>query len=159
MKKIILIVALGFSVCSIKAQITGEVFPSGNHEHGKGLPGANVYWEGANTGTSTDTTGAFIILPPARLPANLIISFIGFKTDTIKIFKHEESLHVGLIPTLEMDEFVVQERKQSTSYDMMSIRQVEQIDASELTRAACCNISEAFETNASVDVVSSDGVT
>ncbi len=159
MKKIILIVALGFSVCSIKAQITGEVFPSGNHEHGKGLPGANVYWEGANTGTSTDTTGAFIILPPARLPANLIISFIGFKTDTIKIFKPEESLHVGLIPTLEMDEFVVQERKQSTSYDMMSIRQVEQIDASELTRAACCNISEAFETNASVDVVSSDGVT
>tara|TARA_B110001469_G_scaffold127250_1_gene147403 strand:- start:2026 stop:4236 length:2211 start_codon:yes stop_codon:yes gene_type:complete len=159
MKKIILILALGFSVYSIKAQITGEVFPSVNDKHGKGLPGANVYWEGANTGTSTDTTGAFMILPPARLPANLIISFIGFKTDTIKVFKPEESLHVGLIPTLEMDEFVVQERKQSTSYDMMSIRQIEQIGASELTRAACCNISEAFETNASVDVVSSDGVT
>ena len=159
MKKIILILALGFSVYSIKAQITGEVFPSVNDKHGKGLPGANVYWEGANTGTSTDTTGAFMILPPARLPANLIISFIGFKTDTIKVFKPEESLHVGLIPTLEMDEFVVQEQKQSTSYDMMSIRQIEQIGASELTRAACCNISEAFETNASVDVVSSDGVT
>ena len=159
MKKVLLIVAIGLAVFSSRAQITGEVFPEGNHEHGKGLPGANVYWEGANTGTSTDTTGAFVILPPARLPANLIISFIGFKADTIQILKPEESIHVALKSKGNMDEFVVEERKQSTSYNMMAIRQVEQLDASELSRAACCNISEAFETNASVDVVSSDGVT
>jgi outer membrane receptor for ferrienterochelin and colicins len=159
MKKVLLIVAIGLAVFSSRAQITGEVFPEGNHEQGNGLPGANVYWEGANTGTSTDTTGAFVILPPARLPANLIISFIGFKADTIKILKPEESIYVALKSTGNMDEFVVEERKQSTSYNMMSIRQVEQLDASELSRAACCNISEAFETNASVDVVSSDGVT
>ena len=159
MKKTVFLLTFLFVAFVVKAQISGEVFPKGQHEHGKGLPGANVYWEGASTGTSTDTTGAFVISPPAKFPSNLIISFIGFKSDTIKINKPKESLHIGLTPALVMDEFVVQERKQSTSYDMMSIRQVEQIDASELTRAACCNISEAFETNASVDVVSSDGVT
>ncbi len=142
------------------AQISGEVFPEGSHEHGKGLPGATIYWEKSpSDGTSTDETGAFVIQSPAKLPAKLVVSYIGFKPDTILIETAQNELHIGLKPSLNMDEVVVQERKKSTSYDMMDAKHVENIGAGELTRAACCNISEAFETNASVDVVSSDGVT
>ena len=58
-----------------------------------------------------------------------------------------------------MSEVVVTERVQSTSIDMMSTKAVETVSSCELTRGACCNISEAFQTNASVDVVATDGVT
>lgn len=160
MKKVFIGVCLLFLGSNITAQITGEVFPHGQHEHGKGLPGANVYWEKSpDKGTSTNNSGSFVIQPPAQLPAQLIISYIGFKSDTIMILKPEQDIHIGLKSSVKMDEVVIQERKQSTSYDMMEVKHVENIGSGELTRAACCNISEAFETNASVDVVASDGVT
>lgn len=160
MKHLFFTTIIAFGSLLGSAQISGEVYPEGAHEHGKGLPGANVYWlYDISNGTFTNEHGEFTILPPAKLPNKLVISYIGFESDTIEITKPSQNIHLGLKPSLKIDEVVVEARKQSTSYDMMDAKHVENIGSEELTRAACCNISEAFETNASVDVVSSDGVT
>ena len=47
----------------------------------------------------------------------------------------------------------------STVDSKMSVGQVQKITVGELCRAACCNLSESFETNASVDVGSTDAAT
>ena len=47
----------------------------------------------------------------------------------------------------------------STLDSKMTVGQVQKITVNELCRAACCNLSESFETNASVDVNYSDAAT
>ena len=47
----------------------------------------------------------------------------------------------------------------STVDSKMTVGQVQKITVGELCRAACCNLSESFETNASVDVNSTDAAT
>ncbi|MDH3652608.1 MAG: TonB-dependent receptor, partial [Saprospiraceae bacterium] len=50
-------------------------------------------------------------------------------------------------------------RQKSTEYSFLDPRKVEKINESELLKAACCNLSESFETNPSVDVAFTDAVT
>ena len=47
----------------------------------------------------------------------------------------------------------------STVDSKLTVGQVQKITVGELCRAACCNLSESFETNASVDVNSTDAAT
>ena len=48
------------------------------------LPGANVYWAGTTKGTTTHENGVFLI---DRMEGNdkLVISFVGYKADTISV--------------------------------------------------------------------------
>lgn len=57
-----------------------------------------------------------------------------------------------------MKEVVLEARKRSSSISRMKTLHVEELNAAELRKAACCNLSESFETNASVDVNITDAV-
>ena len=153
MKTIILI--LLFLPTIIMAQVSGTV----NSKSQESLIGVNVYWSGTTQGTFTMESGKFSIPEPKEYPANLIFSYVGFESDTIQVFTKNQNINIKLKQSIELKAAEVVERKQSTSISLIKPINVESIGAEELTRAACCNISEAFETNASVDVVSSDGVT
>lgn len=88
----------------------------------------------------------------------LVVSFVGMKSDTITV----KNLHDILVIHAKNNvlEEVVVSRKQKSSYiSKMTPNRVEMITAKELFKAACCDLSESFTTNASVDVVSSDAVT
>ena len=50
------------------------------------LPGVTVRWEGTSVGTATDVEGRFKVLMPAD-SATLVVSFIGMKTERVKILK------------------------------------------------------------------------
>jgi len=58
-----------------------------------------------------------------------------------------------------IDEVQVVQRRKSVVKSRTTAFDTEKIGAEELCRAACCNLSEAFETNASVDVAYSDAAT
>lgn len=58
-----------------------------------------------------------------------------------------------------IDEITVVQRKKGTVRSRVDALNTEKINDAELCRAACCNLSEAFETNASVDVAYSDAAT
>ncbi|WP_221390314.1 TonB-dependent receptor domain-containing protein [Dyadobacter sp. NIV53] len=121
----------------------------------KPITGANVYWSGTTHATSTDTSGKFTI-PRITQTSLLIISFVGFRNDTIKIGS-ESDLQIVLRNDQTLNEVVV--RGNSTSIDRLSPHQTEIITTRALAKAACCNLSESFETNASVSVSYSDAVT
>lgn len=142
---------------SISAQrLTGSVNEQVNNAKTlKPITGANVYWAGTTHATSTDTSGKFNI-PRITQTNLLIISFVGFQNDTVKIGS-ESDLQIVLHNDQTLNEVVV--RGNSTSIDRLSPHQTEIITTRALAKAACCNLSESFETNASVSVSYSDAVT
>ncbi|HLU87877.1 MAG TPA: TonB-dependent receptor, partial [Taishania sp.] len=57
-----------------------------------------------------------------------------------------------------LPELVVEYRRNTKSFSKVSTLAVEQISLGELRKAACCNLSESFETNVSVDVNFTDAI-
>ncbi len=121
------------------------------------LAGANVFWLDTSIGAVTDIDGKFSI-PYEPSYTKLVISYVGFKTDTITITKPKYIKHL-LEATGDLDQIVLTARKRATSRSYMSAQNIMTISSDELLKAACCNLSESFETNPSIDVNFSDAVT
>ncbi len=73
-----------------------------------GLPGANVYWMNSQIGTITNEEGLFGI-PYSKDYDKLIISYVGFESDTLTI-KEPKMVHHSLKPSNELNEVVVEKR-------------------------------------------------
>ncbi|MCU4157782.1 TonB-dependent receptor [Carboxylicivirga sp. A043] len=121
-----------------------------------GLVGANVYWANTQTGTVTDFNGAFII-EQKRGNQQLVISYIGYKPDTLLV--GEQEYFEVVLQSDELDEVVVAGKKAGSHMSRLDPMTKVNITGAELCKAACCNLSESFETNASVDVSYSDAAT
>ncbi len=137
---------------SISGRVT-ETLSEGKQE---GLPSATVYWAGTAIVTSTDMSGRFTIAPPDSGQRQLVASFVGYKADTIT-WKGQKSINFNLKSVAVLQE--VEVRGKIETYKSLTPVQTEVITARELTKAACCNLSESFETNATVEVHMSDAVT
>ncbi len=61
--------------------------------------------------------------------------------------------------TVELKEFVVTNRAPGLISSRLTTVQTQKITRDELSRAACCNLAESFETNPSVDVAYTDAAT
>ena len=127
-------------------------------ESDQSVVGANVYWEKTSRGTTSDTNGYFE-LEQREDDELLVVSFIGYSTFTINITKHDEPLWIVLQSEAELDEVIVTERQLGTITSRISVIQTQRITLEELSRAACCNLAESFETNPSVDVSYADAAT
>ena len=150
------------SIYSAKAQnsISGFIYEKNNLNKNKeqALPLANVYWQNTTIGAVADTIGAFEISSPTTYPANLIVSFVGYQPDTIIFTTYKNNIKVELKPILNLKEFEVTSRQSGTFISTIDPIHIETLSTKELTKAACCNISESFQTNASVDVNFTDAV-
>jgi hypothetical protein len=123
------------------------------------LPAANVYWLGTAIGTAADIDGRFAVPPPPQWPARLVASFVGFKPDTLLLsLPPTQPIAFRLRWAAAMGPVEVVERAQGVQLSTRTIGATETIGAKELKRAACCDLSESFETNATVDVSYSDAV-
>lgn len=138
-----------------------------NHEKVKGyvldkegspLPGAYVYWTDKSSRCVTDTEGYFEIVRSLKADS-LCFDYVGFQSRRMKVDKPGEVQVVVLESSAALQEVVVTSRTIGTLKNRKSVFGTESISAGELTRAACCNLSESFETNPSVDVAYSDAVT
>lgn len=157
MKKylIALFILLGFNGFS-QEKIKGKVYE--NTEDNKNLPliGATVAWEGTTEGTQTDSEGNFEL--SYKQGQNLVISFVGMRTETINVTENV-FLDIVLYPDSMLETLVIERKRQSLSRIRTSSANIINISSSELLKAACCNLSEAFETNPSIDVNFSDAIT
>jgi outer membrane receptor for ferrienterochelin and colicins len=122
------------------------------------LPGANLVWLGTTTGISTNSNGEFELKVIQQLPQQLVVSYIGFKPDTLTVAVGQGQMEILLQSLQQLGEVVVAGRKSGSHIASMEPILTNIITESELQRAACCNLSEAFETNASVDVSFTDAV-
>ena len=119
--------------------------------------GANVYWLDTSTGTVTNENGEFSI-PYTGEHNQLVISYIGFQTKTITLDSNTYIRQV-LQSTSDLDEVTVKSQKQSTAKSYLKAANTFTVTNDELLKAACCNLSESFETNPSIDVNFADAVT
>ena len=121
------------------------------------LMGAEVYWNGTQIGVSTDDNGTFT-LKHTENSNTLVISYIGYKTKTIKV-TNSEALHIQLEPQSALEEVVVTQKRANTMKSQWQVANLHTMSSGELLKAACCNLSESFSTNPSIDVNFSDAVT
>ena len=121
------------------------------------LPGAHVYWLQTTTGTRTGENGVFII-DRVKDAQKLVISFAGYTADTLFITT-EDNIKVVLEAQILLNEVIVEGWKPTTQADHVSAINTSVMSKQELFKAACCNLSESFETNPSVDVAYTDAIT
>ena len=119
--------------------------------------GANVYWLDTTIGTVTDDDGKFSI-PYSGEQDQLVISYIGFSSVTLTVEKNEFIRQV-LKSASDLDEVTITSQKQSTTKSYLKAANTFTVTNDELLKAACCNLSESFETNPSIDVNFADAVT
>tara|TARA_R110002050_G_C8962575_1_gene514667 strand:- start:13968 stop:16136 length:2169 start_codon:yes stop_codon:yes gene_type:complete len=138
----------------IAQKVTGIITNSQNEK----LAFVNVLWANTNQGTSTNEKGQFKIAQPVNYPAYLVISYVGYQTDTIKVWENMKKLTIVLKSSQDLATFEVTSRQTATSIGTISTDLVETLNSAELRKAACCSVSESFGTNASVDVNVTDAV-
>lgn len=155
MKKYILCLLLAMGITSLQAQeLKGFV----KDEGGMPLVGAVVRWLNAENGVLTDLNGGFSL---NRLPSKskLAVSYVGYNSDTVLVADTAQQVQVYLREGIKLKEVQVVERSPGLVNNRNSIDLSQLISGAELCKAACCNLSESFVTNPSVDVAYSDAAT
>ena len=131
------------------------------NENNKDIPleGATVKWLNINKGTISDEDGIFKL--ESALGEDFIeISFLGFETDTVYIKNQKNITHfLKISQENTLDEVIISKRKRSAQRTYLMPQNIVKISEDELLKAACCNLSESFETNPAVDVNHSDALT
>lgn len=155
--KILTVIYLLLVYSYIKAEsITGNVFYKENNISTP-LIGANVFWLNTTIATSTDTNGYFTI-DKKENNTLLIVSYIGFNNDTILV-KESTKLSIELKAIKSLKEVIINSQQQSSIQSTTKTINQVTLTEKELKKAACCNLSESFETEGSVDVMYSDAIT
>ena len=98
-------------------------------------------------------------MPLSTQSDKLVVSHIGYRSDTLFI-TNQRNVRILLREEAKaaQDVSVVGERS-STSMDYLNTHSVQILTSKELFKAACCNLSESFQTNASIDVSFTNAIT
>ncbi|PCJ98788.1 MAG: TonB-dependent receptor [Flavobacteriaceae bacterium] len=154
---IYLLLLLPLMATSQNDKVEGMIMEANSENKHIGLPGANVYWLNSQVGTMTNAEGLFSI-PYKKEFNKLIISYVGFKADTLTI-DEPKMVHHWLQASNALDEVVVVKERDAVQKTFFNARNVITVNSAELLKAACCNLSESFETNPAIDVNFSDALT
>lgn len=159
MKKIFIFAIILIVSINIKAQnqIKGKVVEKIENGSEVPIPGANVYWEGTTIGVATNTKGVYLISQPEKYPATMVVSFVGYQTIK-QIIKQHGNYNIILSSSIELDAVEVESKVNTTNFSTINTINMQTLSTGELEKAACCNLSESFGTNASVDVNFTDAV-
>ena len=122
--------------------------PAGSHiggavltDAGEPLPGATVFIKGTYVGTSTNQEGHFDLNGSfANGPVELLVSYVGYETQTIVLQKPEDQLNVSMVPSATMlSETVISASRVEenimrapVTIDKVSAKQVERISTPEV---------------------------
>jgi outer membrane receptor for ferrienterochelin and colicins len=145
------------TAATFSQSISGVVYDSKDK---KPIPGVTVYWNGTSQATSTDASGKFKLGKKDINDFRLIFSMLGCKTDTVSIKAADNKItHEMTQDNLQLSQVEINEKQDGSYISKIDPRKTQIVTTTELYKAACCNLSESFETNASVDVSYSDAIT
>jgi outer membrane receptor for ferrienterochelin and colicins len=155
-----------FMICAIicmsfyaNSQISGRVFYIQDNEEFP-ISGAIVRCKVERCSQQTDHDGRFKLNVNHSLPDTLSITYFGYKTQYIYLQESDSNFtfSIQLFEDTKEISVEVEVRRKDTGISKLRTLQVQVLNEGELKKAACCNISESFETNASVDVNVTDAV-
>lgn len=126
-------------------------------KEGTPLPGAYVYDEDKHTAV-TNEDGYFELSVSEEIK-QLRAAYVGFNTLIYTMERPDDIQILVMSPSTVLEEVVVTAGGIGTIKNRSNVLNTESVTSQALTRAACCNLSESFETNPSVDVAYSDAVT
>lgn len=122
------------------------------------LMGANVQWLHTDIGATTDEHGMAMLNAPDSLPALLVVTYVGYVTDTIPV-RTLNNMDIELSQEVLLKEVQVKGKKMTNYISSIAPMKTEKLMNDEFKKAACCNLSESFQTNASAEVNFQDAVT
>lgn len=155
MKNIFIIILIFISAPIFSQKINGEVIGIEN-EISEKIFGAII--RSKSKQVKTDLEGRFVWELENKKADTIIISAVTYVSDTLVISDIKSSYVFYLHRVKDLDNVVITAEKESYAISKFNPLHTEMIDQKELRKAACCNLSESFETNASVDVNITDAV-
>lgn len=135
------------------SQHTGTV----RNSRSERLPGVSVHIPGTAFQTTTDSLGNYQF-GSSEISLDLVFYLAGYRIDTIRSVQNIPQ-DIVLEGSTELGTQVVESRGTGTSISHLNPIQTETIGTQELYRAACCNVSESFVNNGTIDVNTTDVVT
>ena len=121
------------------------------------IPGARLKWKTDEHMAISKTDGTFEI-HVLSLPDTLFIKFTGYQLLAFEVSDPAIFYTFNLQQGQMLSGVDVIGENLGKSMDLLDPFNVEKIGTEELRKAACCNLSESFETNASVDVNMTDAI-
>lgn len=158
--RVLILLILSFYSLNIYSQniIEGQISYSNDLGENTPLIGVSIYWKDTSIGTLSDIDGKFKI-SKTNLTNELIFKFLGFNDKLINVENHN---FLNIIMTENentLDEVIVNKKKKTLQKSYFKTQNITNVSSDELLKAACCNISESFETNPSIDVNYSNAIT
>lgn len=125
---------------------------------GEYLIGATVQWQGAPFGVTTAEDGSFMIEKVGAFE-ELIISYVGYRPDTISYeAARPMPWQIVLEESQVLSEVEVTADGRDSYVSMLEVTNTQVVSKQEFRKAACCNLAESFENNASVDLMNGNAV-
>lgn len=152
----VMLLLLFFGSSIYSQNMTGYIF--GDAEGKKEpLDAAVVKWINTTKGTITDATGKFELTLNNISDKRLVISYAGYKTDTVDA-SEKLQVEVTLISNMSTSTINVEDNKKSTHFGNYTAK-TEVITSQELVKEACCDLAGCFGRNSSVEVAVTDIIT
>lgn len=142
--------SIGLMLCPMPSNaqvLMGNIVDESN----KSLEGAVIYWMESQTGTSSNQNGYFKI-DRAEGDLHLILSLTGYRKDTILVDRQSSYEMFVLREGILLNQVNVESQRQSNSFSRLEPLNIESLEKKEFKKAACCSLSESFQTSNAVDV-------
>ncbi|TXD46830.1 carboxypeptidase-like regulatory domain-containing protein [Polaribacter sp. IC073] len=140
-----------------QTNVKGMIMDKQNPKDNLGVSGATVNWLNTNIGAITNEKGWFTI-PYNKEYKKLVVSYIGYKTDTL-IINNLDVIHHFITSESALEEITIRAKRDAIQKSLFATANTFTVNNDELLKAACCNLAESFETNPSIDVSFSDALT
>jgi len=144
LKRLGIAVLLVFFFCQVFAQnplIKGYVQSLNNENKKEPLPYANIHWLDTNIGVVADSSGYFEIDQTTNHFREIVISFVGYKSDTVTIKDDNEIIEIILSNAGNLDEIIVSGKQDARSISAINPLNIEVITSDGLQRLACCSLA------------------
>ena len=140
------------------SQINGKVIEVSKTKDTTVVVGAIISWSNTSNSAITNELGDFKLINSTSSKV-LIIQAIGFETRKISVSDTNKFLLLIMKPGLVLDEIELVYYSTGTEISYLNPIKTEILNERSLMKAACCNLSESFETNPSIDVNFADAIT
>ena len=137
--------------------LKGSIFEKGKNNSEHAVVGAKIMYS-KKVFSFTDKEGLFSIQVPDTTK-QIIIQFDHIGSDTVQLTDLNKDLKIVYPIFQKIKDVVIKQKRFSTEITLLTPQKIERIGSKELLKAACCNLSESFETTPSVDVAFTDAVT
>lgn len=157
--KLLILFGIFFTTHFLQAQVRGVV--QGADSTGtKPLKNVKITLLRAGTTVYSNEDGTFEILLGKQQPDTLLFVAAGYRSDRLVVTRSDRflALNVVLVSGQLVREVVVSSAKNPHGISKLKTLHVEELTSAEFRKAACCNLSESFETNATIDVSMSDAI-